>query len=216
MTPEAVGSRKQIDSVDPFSTAGINFDEILKRHAKGDKEFRGSFGLLQTRGRGHHAYADLGEIPHVSTLYMYREEGFVINATSDNGYTAVVCAVSYDLSPLPSDDRYNHIKDDDARKYPRIVQMQGCTRPKGDAKARRPVVMEALSTFSLEDVLLDLVIAQAQQKHLPAVAILPAHANPQLNIEGYRIDKAEQRFDGTATRRGFRQNENGLWVMELI
>lgn len=215
MSPEGAGQRKIIEKVETNGLHGVNLGAILKRNRKGERDFRGTFDLLHVTGRGHHRYTDLGEPQHISTLYMYGEEGLVINATRNNGDCAVVCAVSYDLSPIQASNTFNNVQDADPRKYPRIMQMLGCTRPAGDERTRRSVTMEALSTFSLEDVLLDLVVARAKQINLPAIGMIPAHASPQRFIEGYRMDKAEQRFDGTARKHGFTKNPSGLYVLEL-
>lgn len=181
-----------------------SLDKLMSSHIKGKRQsLEGEF-LLAPPIIGWHEYHELPpeESNTLKSCYLDGRYGFVVGFREAGSNLPLWCSLtSFDcFYEDPS-----HI---------RIAQLQGCTS-QWDSPFRRSSVRRILDRYDWEAVSVLLIIDLAQYLHFPQVEVEPADQKHPHDLGYMTLEKAQQRYDGTASRCGFARGSGGFFILHL-
>ncbi len=129
--------------------------------------------------------------------------------------TYAIAVVSFELG-----SEYDVIPYVDFRAYPRVIQLQGTTRPPEENPkenlARHQAISELREPLLVWDILAQTIILFATSEGFESVSILPASANRYRKMKGFKPEIAARTYDLTAEHNGFMPNRmTGMWSLDL-
>lgn len=136
------------------------------------------------------------------------EFGFLIQSPDPMYGDLNVAIVSFNLTP----QNYGNLVEDEPDTYPRIVQLQACMPMEGASSGRNRRVSQVVGAFSLAQGEVRLAEHFARTLGYNKIGILPADLNPSRDHEGFSMDRARVRYDGTAEAMGYKRSGNTLYL----